>query len=90
MAEKKGIVKGEWKGANRSIEVNLPISSFCINDISAIQSEEQYLEYLSLADQMFNQPPLPDSPDGIKLKVLLQMISDYENLNYPIQKPDSR
>lgn len=68
----------------------MPLTSFCINDISAIQSEEQYLEYLSLADQMFNQPPPPDSPDGIKLRVLLQMIRDYEDLNYPIQKPDSR
>ena len=67
-----------------------PISSFCINNISAIQSEEQYLEYLSLADQMFTQQPPIDSPDGIKLKILLQMISDYEDLNYPIQKPDSR
>ena len=42
MAEKKGIVKGEWKGANRSIEVNLPIILF--------QEDEAYIAYCPALD----------------------------------------
>jgi len=65
-------------------------TSFSINDISAIRSEEQYLEHLNMVDQLFDHQASHDSPDGIKLKFLLQILKEYEDLNYPIKKPESR
>ena len=55
-------------------------------NLAQISSEEQYLEHLNMVDQLFDHQASPDSPDEIKLKFLLQIIKEYEDLNYPIKK----
>ncbi len=56
--------------------------------IKVIVTEEEYHQYLDWVDRMFDKNISPDSPDGIKLQVVLLLIQQYEDIHYPIPKPD--
>ena len=56
--------------------------------LKIIKSEVEYQQYLDWVDEMFNKNISPESPDGEKLQVVLLLIRQYEDLHYPIPKPD--
>lgn len=49
---------------------------------------EEYQQYLVWADEMFDKNVTPESPEGIELQVVLLLIKQFEDQNYPIPKPD--
>lgn len=53
-----------------------------------IKTEKQYEEYLKLAEDLIDLDPEPDSENGDILELLTLLISNYEDINYPIDFPD--
>lgn len=56
--------------------------------LKIIKSEEEYQQYLDWVDEMFDKNISPETPEGEKLQVVLLLIRQYEDLHYPIPKPD--
>ena len=56
--------------------------------LKIIKSELEYQQYLDWVDEMFDKNISPESPEGEKLQVVLLLIRQYEDLHYPIPKPD--
>ncbi len=54
--------------------------------LTKIESEKQYQQYLTWVDKMFNEKIKPDSEDGKKVKLALEFIKEYEDLHYQIPK----
>ena len=57
-------------------------------NLKIIGSKKEYQEYLDWTDEMFDKKVLPSTPEGEELQVVLLLIKQYEDLNYPIPKPD--
>ena len=57
-------------------------------DIRIIKTEEQYEQYISWTDMMFDKKVKFNTPQGEKLQVVLLLIKQYEDANYPIPFPD--
>jgi len=57
-------------------------------DIRPIKNKKQYLEYLNWVDEQFDKKIHPNSPEGEKLQVILILIQHYENIHFPIPKPE--
>ena len=57
-------------------------------ELKIIKSTQQYDQYLAWVDTMFDNKIKPDTPEGEKLQVVLLLIKQYEDLNYPIPLPD--
>ena len=57
-------------------------------DLKIIKTKEQYEEYLDWTDEMFDKKVKPNTEDGEKLQVVLLLIKQYEDVNYPIPLPD--
>lgn len=53
-----------------------------------IKTEKQYEEYLELVEDLIDLDPEPDSENGDKLELLSLLISNYEDIHYPIDFPD--
>ena len=56
--------------------------------LKIIKTQDQYEQYLNWADAMFDKKVKVNSPEGEKLQVVLLLIKDYEDANYPISLPD--
>lgn len=57
-------------------------------ELSVIQTEEQYQQYLDWVDDQFDKIIRSDSPKSNKLEVALLLIKQYENEHYAIPFPD--
>jgi HTH-type transcriptional regulator / antitoxin HigA len=57
-------------------------------NLKIIGSKKEYLQYLEWADEMFDNKVLPKTPEGETLQVVLLLIKQYEDQNYPVPKPD--
>ncbi len=47
-------------------------------DVKVIRSKSQYLSYLKKADELMDEDPAPNSPEGQLLETLTILIEDYE------------
>ena len=56
--------------------------------LKIIKSKKQYQEYLDWVDKMFDKKVKPNTPEGEKLEIVLLLIKQYEDANYPIPVPD--
>ncbi len=56
--------------------------------LKIIGSEKEYQQCLTWADEMFEKNVTPKSPEGEKLQIVLLLIKQYEDLYYPVPKPD--
>jgi HTH-type transcriptional regulator/antitoxin HigA len=56
--------------------------------LKIIGSEKEYQQCLTWADEMFEKNVTPESPEGEKLQIVLLLIKQYEDLYYPVPKPD--
>jgi HTH-type transcriptional regulator / antitoxin HigA len=54
--------------------------------LTKIESENQYQQYLDWVDKMFNEKVMSDSEEGNKVKLALELIKEYEDVCYPIPK----
>jgi HTH-type transcriptional regulator / antitoxin HigA len=54
--------------------------------LTKIESENQYQQYLDWVDKMFDEEVMPDSEESKKLKLALEFIKEYEDLNYQIPR----
>jgi HTH-type transcriptional regulator / antitoxin HigA len=57
-------------------------------ELKIIKTKEQYEEYLDWADTIFDKKVKLNSVEGEKLQVVLLLIKQYEDANYPIPLPD--
>jgi HTH-type transcriptional regulator / antitoxin HigA len=57
-------------------------------ELKIIRTKKQYQECLDWVDRMFDKKVKPNTPDGEKLQVVLLLIKQYEDANYPIPMPD--
>lgn len=53
-----------------------------------IKTKKEYLAYLERVDELFDKKTKPNSIDGETLQVALLLIKQYEDVHYPIPKPD--
>ena len=53
-----------------------------------IKNEEQYEEYLNIAESLLDLDPEPGSKEGEELELLTLLIEKYEDEHYPIDFPD--
>lgn len=53
-----------------------------------IKSKKQYQKYLSWVNRQLDKGIKPTTPLGEKLQLTILLINHYENLHYPIPKPD--
>jgi len=58
-------------------------------DLKIIKSEEEYQEYLNWADELFDKRLSPDTQEGEMLQVVLLLIKQYEDVNYPVPMPNA-
>jgi HTH-type transcriptional regulator/antitoxin HigA len=56
--------------------------------LKIISSKKEYQQYLIWVDEMFNKRIAPETAEGEKLQVVLLLIKQYEDVHYPIPKPD--
>jgi HTH-type transcriptional regulator / antitoxin HigA len=54
--------------------------------LTKIESENQYQQYLDWVDKMFNEKVTPDSEEGKKVKLALKFIKEYGDLYYQIPR----
>lgn len=57
-------------------------------EINPIRSEADLIAALAEVDQYVDQEPDPDSPEGMKLEVLLTLVESYERKQYAFNPPD--
>lgn len=53
-----------------------------------IKSKKQYQAYLTWVNRQLDKGVKPSTPLGEKVQLILLLINHYENLHYPIPKPD--
>ena len=53
-----------------------------------IKSKKQYQTYLSWVNRQLDKGVKSNTPLGEKVQLILLLINHYENLHYPIPKPD--
>ena len=58
-------------------------------ELKIIKTNKQYQEYLDWVDMMFDKKIKPGTPQGEKLQVVLLLIKQYENINYPVPFPNA-
>lgn len=56
-------------------------------ELTTIQNEEGYTLILKWVDNQFDYPPLPESPEGVRLQKALTLIKDYEDKYHKIEPP---
>ncbi len=54
--------------------------------LSKIETENQYQQYLDWVDKMFDEKVKPNSKEGKKVKLALEFIKEYEDLHYQVPK----
>jgi HTH-type transcriptional regulator / antitoxin HigA len=57
-------------------------------ELKLIKTKKQYDAYLDWVDSMFDKKVKPNTPTGNKVEVALLLIKQYEDVNYPIPKPN--
>lgn len=57
-------------------------------DIKVIKSKTEYEDSLKLVEGLISKDPLPGSPEGERLELLLALIKDYESKVFPNSIPD--
>lgn len=57
-------------------------------DLHIIKTESDYQKYLDWVDKQFDLALDPESKEGQKLQIVLLIIKQYEDINYPIPMPD--
>ena len=57
-------------------------------ELKIIKTKDQYDEYLDWTDAMFDKKVKSDTSEGEMLQVVLLLIKQYEDSNYPIPLPD--
>jgi len=57
-------------------------------ELRIIKSKKQYEQYLEWVDLQFDNKVKSNTPQGEKLQVALLLIKQYEDINFPIPKPD--
>jgi len=57
-------------------------------EIRPIKTKKQYQQYLDWIDIQFEKKIPPNSPAGEKLQVILILVKHYEDIHFPIPKPD--
>lgn len=57
-------------------------------ELKIIRSQTQYEQYLGWVDAMFDKKVEVNSNEGEMLQVVLLLIKQYEDINYPIPMPD--
>jgi HTH-type transcriptional regulator/antitoxin HigA len=56
--------------------------------LKIIRTNREYQQYLGWVDEMFDQKVKPGTPEGELLEIALLLIKQYEDLHYPVPKPD--
>lgn len=56
--------------------------------LKPVKTKREYERYLSWVDDMFEKKVKPNSAEGAQLQIVLLLIKQYEDQNYPIPKPD--
>ena len=56
--------------------------------LKPIKTATEYEAYLDWVDKMFDRKTEPNSPQGEVLQVVLLLIKQYEDQNYPIPTPN--
>jgi HTH-type transcriptional regulator/antitoxin HigA len=57
-------------------------------ELKIIRNKKQYEACLNWVDELFEKKVKPDSLQGDKLQVVLLLIKQYEDLNFPIPLPN--
>ena len=57
-------------------------------ELKIIKTKKDYLGYLDWIDKMFDKKVRPGTADGEKLQVVLLLVKQYEDVNYPIPLPN--
>lgn len=57
-------------------------------DLKIIKTKEKYEECLDWTDEMFDKKVKLNTKEGEKLQIVLLLIKQYEDANYPIPMPD--
>lgn len=57
-------------------------------ELKIIKNKRQYEQYLNWVDVQFDKKVKANTPQGEKLQVVLLLIQQYEDTNYPIPLPD--
>jgi HTH-type transcriptional regulator / antitoxin HigA len=56
--------------------------------LKIIKTKKEYESCLAWADEMFDKKVKPNSEEGETLQIMLLLIKQYEDLHYPIPKPN--
>ncbi|EEV1146727.1 TPA: transcriptional regulator [Escherichia coli] len=56
--------------------------------IKPIKTEQDYEAALRAVEPMFDNEPVPDTPEGDFFEIMCVLINEYENKHYPIEAPD--
>ena len=57
-------------------------------ELKIIKNNKQYEQYLNWVDVQFDNKVKSNTPNGEKLQVVLLLIKQYEDANYPIPLPN--
>lgn len=57
-------------------------------ELKIIKNKKQYDMCLEWVDEMFDKKIKVNTPQGEKLQVVLLLIKQYEDINYPVPLPD--
>ena len=57
-------------------------------ELKIIKTKKRYEDYLHWIDEMFDKKVKPNTEEGDKLQIVLLLIKQYEDVNYPIPLPD--
>ncbi len=57
--------------------------------LKTIKTKKEYENYLKWVDEMFDKKVKLNSAEGEDLQVVLLLIQEYEDKNYPIPAPDA-
>ncbi|MCX6238371.1 MAG: transcriptional regulator [Bacteroidia bacterium] len=58
-------------------------------ELKIIKTQKQYEQYLGWIDEMFDKKVKPNTVEGEKLQVVLLLIKQYEDAQYPIPLPNA-
>lgn len=56
--------------------------------LKIIKTKKDYQRYLDWVDEKFDKKIKPNSLEGEKLQIALLLIKQYEDIHFPIPKPD--
>ena len=57
-------------------------------ELKIIKTQKQYQQYLDWTDKMFDKKVKSNTAEGEKLQVVLLLIKQFEDANYPIPLPN--